>query len=144
MFLRLMNNGGKIVNAECVATAPIKRGTLVDGAGKVAVATADFAGIVVRGEVVDERVAKGLRADQFSVGQDTVAVGEYFGVEPIYATEMYATTEFNATSISSDALAKGKLKVVNGKLEADVAGTLQGLGFRNLPNSDVKFVAFRK
>lgn len=144
MFLRLMNNGGKIVNAECVATVATKRGSLVTATGALAGTTADFAGIAVRGEVVDTRVAMGLKALPFDDTQDKIAVGEYFGVEPIYAMESYATTEFNSASITSDALAKGKLKVINGKLESDVAGTIQGLGYRTLPGSDVKFVAFRK
>ena len=146
MFLRLKNNGQKMVNAEAIAVSGgLKRGTLVAHDGKKATTDAEAIGIAVRGEMVDDRVAMGLKADVFADSQDMIAEGAYFGVEPIYVGEEYATTEFDAT-VAGETEAKGRLKVTDGKLVKDAGtdGNYQGLGFRTLPGSDKKFLAFRK
>lgn len=146
MFLRLKNNGQKMVNAEaiCSVSGGIKRGTLVDHLG--AKATPDtFAGIAVRGEMVDDRVAMGLKANVFADSQDLIAQNAYFGIEPIYAMEEYATTEFDTVTVTNETEAKKKMTIEDGKLKVDDStGTFQGLGFRTLPGSDVKFLAFRR
>ena len=147
MFLRLKNNGQKMVNAEAIASEEgLKRGAIVGHDGKKAVANENFAGIAVRGEMVDDRVAMGLKADVFADSQDAIANGAYFGIEPIYVMEEYATTEYDTVSVTNDTDAKSVLKVENGKLAKDStsAGMFQGLGFRTLPGSDVKFLAFRR
>lgn len=146
MFLRLKNNGQKMVNAEAIASEEgLKRGAIVDHLGKKAVANENFAGIAVRGEMVDERVAMGLKADVFADSQDAIANGAYFGIEPIYVMEEYATTEFDTVTVTSETEAKKTLSVENGKLKVDTStGIFQGLGFRTLPGSDKKFLAFRR
>lgn len=146
MFLRLKNNGQKMVNAEAVASETgLKRGAMVAHDGKKAVANADCVGIAVRGEIVDDRVAMGLKADVFADTQDLIAEGDYFGIEPIYVMEEYATTEYDTVTVTNETEAKKKLSVENGKLKVDAStGIFQGLGFRTLPGSDKKFLAFRK
>lgn len=146
MFLRLKNNGQKMVNAEAVASETgLKRGAMVAHDGKKAVANADCVGIAVRGEIVDDRVAMGLKADVFADTQDLIAEGAYFGIEPIYVMEEYATTEYDTVTVTNETEAKKKLSVENGKLKVDAStGIFQGLGFRTLPGSDKKFLAFRK
>lgn len=153
MFRRLITDNYKTVNSEVQATADIKRGTLVsisiDTNGYKGAKSADnakVAGIAVRGEVVDDRVAMGLKADLFGATQDVIKTGERFGVEPLYKGDIYSTTEFDSATIKSGK-EFGLLKVVDGKLvectvEADAFA--EGAGFYKEPGLKVPMLKYRK
>lgn len=151
MFRRINGNVYKTTNAQCVAKADIKRGLLVTIDSKEtgrevtpAATTADVRGIAVRGEMVDDRVAMGLKADIYADTQDLVKAGQLVGVEPLLVGDVYATTEFAATVTAEKAY--GKLKVVAGKLDVAAEGDVpfaEGEGLIQEIGAKVKMLKFR-
>lgn len=141
MLRNLQTNGSTFANAMNKAKVDMKRGSFVtvDNATLELKLANGIAGakMVNRGTKLTKEIAMGFEEDVYSDEQDIIKAGEKGYLNELEGR--WATTEYDATSITSDTAIDSYLTIANGKLTTSGTPTIiKFIGF--IQDGDHKLV----